>query len=118
MSIHLTDDPASQSWQAYETPTGTNVPKEIELEEVVKKKRPLGRFMPDGTWDDEDPEARARRSKQHMLKIAAVTCFTAAAYMLLNFLFFGVEARMDETENVQFGHVGSGNDRDSQDKDR
>lgn len=118
MSVHLIDDSASQSWQAYETPTGANVAEEIELEEVVKKKRPLGRFMPDGTWDDEDPEARARRSKQHMLKLTAITCFTIAAYMLMHFLFLGVEARDDVTEILQFGNLGSGNDSDSMDRDR
>ena len=118
MSIHLIDETTSQSWQAYETPTGANAPKEIELEEVVKKKRPLGRFMPDGTWDDEDPDARVRRSKQHMLKLTAITCFTVAAYMLMHFLFLGVEAREDVTENVQLGHLGSENDSDSLDRDR
>lgn len=118
MSIHLIDDTTSQSWQAYETPTGTNAPKEIELEEVVKKKRPLGRFMPDGTWDDEDPDARVRRSKQHLLKLTAITCFTVAAYMLMHFLFLGVEARENVTEYGHLGHLGSGNDSDSFDKDR
>ena len=118
MFIHLIADATSQSWQAYETPAGANAPKEIELEEVVKKKRPLGRFMPDGTWDDEDPEARARRSKQHVLKLTAITCFTVATYMLMHFLFLGVEAREDATENVQLGHLGSGNDSDSLDKNR
>lgn len=117
-SLHLIDDTTSQSWKAYETPAGANVPKEIELEEIVKKKRPLGRFMPDGTWDDEDPEARFRRSKQHMLKLTAITCFTVAAYMLMHFLFLGVEAREDVTENVQLGHLGSGNDSHSLEKDR
>ena len=111
LSVHITDDSTSQSWQAYETPAGANIPKEIELEEVVKKKRPLGRFMPDGTWDDEDPEAKTRRSKQHMLKLTAITCFTLAAYMLMHFPFFGLEAREDVTENMQFGN-------DSLDKDR
>ena len=118
LSIHLIDETTSQSWQAYETPTGANAPKEIELEEVFKKKRPLGRFMPDGTWDDEDPDARVRRSKQHMLKLTAITCFTVAAYMLMHFLFLGVEAREDVTENVQLGHLGSENDSDSLDRDR
>lgn len=118
MSVHLIDDSASQSWKAYETTAGANVSEEIELEEVVKKKRPLGRFMPDGTWDDEDPEARVRRSKQHMLKLTAITCFTIAAYMLMHFLFLGVEAREDVTEILQFGNLGSENDSDSMDRDR
>lgn len=118
MSIHLIDETTSQSWQAYETPTGANAPKEIELEEVVKKKRPLGRFMADGTWDDEDPDARVRRSKQHLLKLTAITCFTVAAYMLMHFLFLGVEARENVTEYGHLGHLGSGNDSDSLDKDR
>lgn len=118
MSIHLTDETTSQSWQAYETPAGAHAPKEIDLEEVVKKKRPLGRFMPDGTWDDEDPDARVRQSKQHMLKLTAITCFTVAAYMLMHLLFLGVEAREDMTKNVQLGHLGNRNDSDSLDKDR
>ena len=104
MCIHLADepDPTSQSWQAYETTVGANTSKEIELEEVVKKKRALGRFLPDGTWDDEDPEARARQAKQQTMKIIMVTSFTAAVYMLFHLMMFGIEPPEDnfECENL------------------
>lgn len=65
--------------------------------------------MADGTWDDEDPEARARHTRQQFLKIMAVTCFTAAAYMFLHLMFFGVEA----SEYLQLVHLENGSDSDT-----
>nr|XP_058949448.1 dnaJ homolog subfamily A member 3, mitochondrial-like [Pocillopora verrucosa] len=94
------DAPPSQTWQAYETPTGGKTANEIDLEEVVKKKRPLGRFMPDGSWDDEDPEGRARLARRQFLRIAMVASFTIAAYLFMQIILLGVEAREFDSENA------------------
>lgn len=107
MSVYLTDASPSQAWQAYETPTGAKTAKKIDLEEVVKKKRSLGRFLPDGTWDDEDPEGRARVARQQFLRIAMVASFTIAAYMLMQIFMLGVEARELGWENDQSENLGN-----------
>ena len=100
VSLHHTDAPSSQTWQAYETPTGGKTANEIDLEEVVKKNRPLGRFMPDGSWDDEDPEGRARLARRQFLRIAMVASFTIAAYLFMQIILLGVEAREFDSENA------------------
>ncbi|XP_022799708.1 dnaJ homolog subfamily A member 3, mitochondrial-like [Stylophora pistillata] len=101
------DAPPSQTWQAYETPTGGKTANEIDLEEVVKKKRPLGRFMPDGTWDDEDPEGRARVARRQFLRIAMIASFTIAAYLFMQIIFLGVEAREFDSENTRCDNLGN-----------
>ncbi|XP_027053817.1 dnaJ homolog subfamily A member 3, mitochondrial-like [Pocillopora damicornis] len=102
------DAPPSQTWQAYETSTGGKTANEIDLEEVVKKKRPLGRFMPDGSWDDEDPEGRARLARRQFLRIAMVASFTIAAYLFMQIILLGVEAREFDSENAHCDNLENG----------
>lgn len=115
MSVHLTEEPIGQSWQAYETSTGTNTSKKIDLEEVVKKKHPMGKILPDGTFDDEDPEAKIRQAKRQFWLIMAVSCFILAAYMFSHLLLFGVEACEEKSENRQTEHLRNESHRDSGD---
>lgn len=100
MSIYHTDA-TNPAWQAYETPAGENTSKKIDFEEVVAKKRPFGRFRPDGTWDDEDEEAKARQAKLAAMRFIMVTSSVVAAYLLLDFYFFGLNARDKNSEDVQ-----------------
>ncbi|CAH3171002.1 unnamed protein product, partial [Porites evermanni] len=95
-------DATSNDWQAYETPKGENISKKIESEEVVEKKRPFGRFRPDGSWDDEDEEAKAKQTKLAVMRFIMVTSSVVAVYLLLNFYFFTLNAREDVTEKEQF----------------
>jgi len=105
VSVHHTD-PTSEAWQAYETPTGENTAKKIEFEEVVEKKRPLGRFRSDGTWDDEDEEARARQTKLAFMRFVMVTSSVVAVYLLLHFYFFVLYAREKDSGEHQCGNLG------------
>ena len=106
VSIHHTD-PTSQAWQAYETSTGENSSKKIEFEEVVEKKRPFGRFRPDGTWDDEDDEAKARQTKLAFMRFVMVTSSVFAVYLLLHFYFFELSAHENDSKDaVQCRNIG------------
>ena len=102
LSIHHTDATTSHNWQAYEIPKGESISKKIESEEVVEKKRPFGRFRPDGSWDDEDEEAKAKQTKLAVMRFIMVTSSVVAVYLLLNFYFFTLNAREDVTEKEQF----------------
>ena len=102
LSILHTDATTSRDWQAYETPKGENISKKIESEEVVEKKRPFGRFRPDGSWDDEDEEAKAKQTKLAVMRFIMVTSSVVAVYLLLNFYFFTLNAREDVTGKEQF----------------
>ena len=79
--------PRYQFWQAFETPTGQKTSQEIEFEEVVEKRRPLGRFRPDRTFDDEDNEAKAKQIRLATLRLIWISSTIAAVYMLLHLPF-------------------------------
>ncbi|PFX19873.1 DnaJ-like subfamily A member 3, mitochondrial [Stylophora pistillata] len=56
------DAPPSQTWQAYETPTGGKTANEIDLEEVVKKKRPLDQSTKTTAEDDSGLLGRLKKA--------------------------------------------------------
>ena len=86
---------------------GEKISKQIDFEEVMERQRPLGRFRPDGTWDDEDEEARARQTKLAVMRFVMVTSSIVLVYLLLQFYFFGLQVNASdfESEDVHFENL-------------
>lgn len=86
----------------------------IEFEEVLEKRRPFGRFRADGTWDDEDDDARARQTKLAVMRFVMVTSSIVLAYLLLQLYFFGLQVNASDFNADDFTQSKHPSDSDTE----